>query len=194
MRLNTIVGKRAASPGSRRSRGRWPTPVDGHSLDRPECPQQRSTGGAERRDVGVGLPATNAAGARTKRSYVRDAADGGFEPAIGKPDARRADTNSPEQRVERAVAIVVNGANKTTVGTRPARPGDLLDLIVDDRALDMAEDRLGVLEHQPKRFRVGQLLGARQAAQRLPMDLAIFECRLDRNPNFHAKLPLTPRT
>jgi hypothetical protein len=65
---------------SRRSRGRWPTPVDGQSPDRLEYPQQRPVGRAALRGVGLGLHAPAAAGTRTELPFVRCAPDGGIVP------------------------------------------------------------------------------------------------------------------
>jgi len=50
--------------------GAWLGLVDGRSRERQEYPQQRPLGGAERRDIGMGLPATAVAGMRTKRSFA----------------------------------------------------------------------------------------------------------------------------
>jgi len=65
---------------SRRSRGRWPTPVDGQSPDRLEYPQQRPVGRAALRGVGLGLHAPAAAGTRTKWPLGASAATGGITP------------------------------------------------------------------------------------------------------------------
>ena len=119
---------------------------------------------------------------RRKRSAQHNI---GFCIAGTAANARHLDLEPAEERVEYPRTIIMYGPDPVAVGTDPAGLGNLLDLVEQDRFLQLPDDALRIFEQQPKPLRLRASKRPGQTAELMPLCGSVLRGRLDNNPRFH---------
>lgn len=109
----------------------------------------------------------------------------GFCIAGATPNARRFDLEPAEECVEHPRPIIMYSPDPVAVRADPAGFGNFLDLVVQDRTLQLPQDRLRIFEQQPEPLRLRASKRAGQTAETMPLCGSVLKGRLDNNPHFH---------
>lgn len=109
----------------------------------------------------------------------------GFCIAGATPNARRFDLEPAEECVEHPRPIIMYSPDPVAVRADPAGFGNFLDLVVQDRILQLPQDRLRIFEQQPEPLRLRASKRAGQTAETMPLCGSVLKGRLDNNPHFH---------
>ena len=101
-----------------------------------------------------GRPIRKEVSKRRKRSAQHNI---GFCIAGAAANARRRDLKPAEERVEHPRPIIMDGSHRAAGRTDPAGFRNFLDLVAQDRFLQLPKDRLRIFEQQPKPLRLRAL-------------------------------------
>ena len=110
--------------------------------------------------------------------------------AAAAANARRLHLEPAEEYVEHTRSIIVDGSHPVTVRTDPAGFGNFLNLVEQDRILQLSQDRLRIFEQQPEPLRLRAPKRAGQATETTRLCRSVVKRGLDDNPHVHGSSPL----